>query len=341
VVGHLCRLPGRHELGAFGNVLHAVHRVRQEQTVWVIAFVLETVLIVAFLLGGWGVMGLLAAFALRYLFSASAAMVLVFRALPGLSLSPRRFDASLLKDFFVYGSAVQLSGLMATALHSADRVISGMLIGPQATAVFDLATKLPTTAASAPSSISGVAVSAAARHDAAGDHEAMRRLYLDANRMTITSLGLLLPFMAAFADHVSRAWLGATAAQAQVAPVMLLLCVGLSWHMLTGPASALFRGRGQLHAEYRYHGMRAAVLGLGVLAWATWGQGRLDALALAIAVAQTLAAWAYLVWAHRALTGSMQGLAGSLFVPCWGLSYWRPRCAGWLGRRRWAGGLKA
>ena len=69
-------------LGAFANVLHAVGRVRQEQQVWVAAFVLETLLIVAFLQAGAGVLGLLAAFALRYLFSASANAVLACRALP-------------------------------------------------------------------------------------------------------------------------------------------------------------------------------------------------------------------------------------------------------------------
>lgn len=304
-------------LGAFGNVLHAVHRVRQEQKVWMAAFILETALIVAFLWLGWGVRGLLAAFALRYLFSVSANGWLVRMALPGLQLRWRHYDRALLKDFFGFGSAVQLSGLLATGLHSADRVISGLLIGPQATAVFDLATKLPTTAASAPSSVSGVAVSAAARHDAEGDTEGMRRLYQDATRMTVISLGLMLPFMAAFADHLSHLWLGASAAQAQVAPVMALLCLGLCWHMMTGPASALFRGRGLIRTEFFYHGLRLGALALTVGLWWSAGQGHgdLTGLAGAIAAAQTLAALVYLAWGHRMLTGSAWDVVRALVLP--------------------------
>lgn len=310
-------------LGAFGNVLHAVGRVREEQKVWMASFLLETLCIVLFLKAGWGTTGLLAAFAVRYLFSVSAAAWLAHRALPGLRIAPSLADRALLRDFFGYGTSVQVAGLMATALHSADRVLAGLLVGPQATAVFDLATKLPTTAASAPSSVSGVAVSAAARHDAQGDREGMRRLYRDATRMTVVSLGLLLPFLAAFAGPLTWLWLGRVPAQADVASVMALLGVGLCWHMMTGPASALFRGRGVIRAEYAYHGLRVLVLGAGCAAWwmALGGQApaaALAGLAAAVAVAQTVSALIYLGAAHRLLTGSGAGFVRTLVLPMGG-----------------------
>jgi O-antigen/teichoic acid export membrane protein len=306
-------------LGAFGNVLHAIGRVRQEQKVWVVSFLLETLCIVVFLHAGWGTRGLLAAFAVRYLFSVSVAAWLAHRALPGLRLSLAQADRSLLREFFGYGTSVQVAGLMATALHSADRLLASLLVGPQATAVFDLATKLPTTAASAPSSVSGVAVSAAARHDAQGDREGMRRLYGDASRMTVLSLGLLLPFLVAFAEPLTWLWLGPVPVRAQVASVMALLGFGLCWHMMTGPASALFRGRGVMRAEYAYHGLRAVVLALGVGVW-WWGAPSHDltGLALAVAAAQTLAAWLYLAVSHQVLTGAMRGVVAAMLLPMGG-----------------------
>ncbi|HSM20811.1 MAG TPA: oligosaccharide flippase family protein, partial [Rubrivivax sp.] len=168
-------------LGAFGSVLHAIGRVRQEQKVWVVAFLFETALIVGLLLAGWGVLGMLAAFAGRYLFSIGANAVLAWRALPGLRIRWRDFDRTLLRGFFGYGAGMQLSGLIATALHSADRLLAGVLLGPQAMALVDLAAKLPTTAGSISSSASTVAVSTSARHDVQGQPAALQQVYRDAS----------------------------------------------------------------------------------------------------------------------------------------------------------------
>jgi len=221
-----------------------------------VAFILEALLIVLFLQLGWGVRGLLAAFAGRYLFSATANAVLACRALPGLKLSPRQFDPSLLKSFFGYGAGMQASGLIAAALQSADRLLAGALIGPQATALMDLASKLPGTTASVTSSAAVVAQSASARHDAHGQAGALRGVYLDATRVTVASLALTMPFLAWFAQPLTLAWLGQGEAQATVAPLMAMLSVGLHLHMLTAPATSVARGRGQLGADFIYHGLR-------------------------------------------------------------------------------------
>lgn len=303
-------------LGAFANVLHAVGRVRQEQQVWVAAFVLETALIAAGLLAGWGVHALLLAFALRYLFSASANAWLACRALPGLQLSWRRFDRHLLRDFFGLGAAMQASGLIATALHSADRLLAGALIGPSATALMDLAGKLPTTAAGIGSSASQVAVSASARHDVQGQAEALQRVYRDASRITVAALALTLPFLAWFAHPLALAWLGRGEAQAALAPLMLAAALGLHAHMLTGPANAVRRGCGRLDADFLYHGMRALALGTAAAWW--WWQSPaagLVALAAALALGQVLAASLFLALAHHRLCGGWQGLFPGVVLP--------------------------
>lgn len=303
-------------LGAFANVLHAIGRVRQEQKVWVLAFQLEAVLIVGGLQAGWGVQALLVAFALRYLFSASANAWLAWRALPGLHLSWRRFDRGLLGGFFGYGAAMQASGLIATALHSADRLLAGALIGPAATALMDLAGKLPTTAAGISSSASNVAVSASARHDVQGQVQALQQVYRDASRITVAGLALTLPFLAWFAQPLALAWLGRGEAQAALAPLIVACTLGLHAHMLTGPANAVRRGCGRLDADFLYHGMRASALAAAAAWW--WWQSPaagLPALAAALALGQALAATLFLALAHHRLCGGWQGLASSVLWP--------------------------
>jgi len=302
-------------LGAFGSVLHAIGRVRQEQKVWVLAFLFETALIVGLLLAGWGVLGLLAAFAGRYLFSIAANALLAWRALPGLRIQWRDFDPKLLRSFFGYGAGMQLSGLIATALHSADRLLAGVLLGPQAMALVDLAAKLPTTAGSIGSSASTVAVSSSARHDVQGQPAALQQVYRDASRITVVALALALPFMAWFAEPIARAWLGQSDAQAAVAPLLAMLAVGLHMHLLTGPVNAVSRGRGSLHADFSYHALRILALAVALGVWWLGPARSLSTLVLALVMAQVLAALTYLAYAHRRLCGVWTGLASRVLVP--------------------------
>jgi O-antigen/teichoic acid export membrane protein len=306
-------------LGAFANVLHAIGRVRQEQQVWVVAFVLEALLIVAFLNLGWGVLGLLAAFALRYLFSASANAWLACRALPGVVLSWRLFSRPLLRTFFGFGAGMQLSGLLASALHSADRLLAGALLGPQATALVDLAAKLPITAASIGSSASAVAVSASARHDMQGRSSEVLQVYQDASRITVASLALTLPFLAAFAQPLSLAWLGAGEAQASMAGLLPFMAAALHAHMLTGPVTAVSRGRGRLGSDFSYAAVRFAALGLAAGAFLASGSSALIGLVAALCGAQMAAASGFLAVAHRRLCGHWRGLASGVFAPSLGV----------------------
>jgi O-antigen/teichoic acid export membrane protein len=301
-------------LGAFANVLHAVGRVRHEQVVWIAAFVLETVLIVALLYAGLGIHALLAAFALRYLFACSANAALAWRALPGLRLSPRAFDPALLRALFTQGSAMQASALVASVLQSSDRVLAGALIGPQATALVDLAGKLPTTAASLGSGISTVAVSAAARHDVQGRDAAVREVYGSATRLNVAVLGAALPFLAWFADPIALAWLGASATQAGVAPLLLACGIAVHAHVLTGPVNAVRRGCGRLDGDFVYHGLRVLGLGAAVAAWWALGGG-VGALVGWMAAGGTLAAGLFLAGAHRHVTGGWAGLVRPVLVP--------------------------
>ena len=113
-------------LGGFAYLLHGMQRIRLEQQIWVAAFTLEMVLIVAFLHAGLGVVALLAAYALRYAFSLALTMRQAFRVLPALRLSPRAFDRSLLRELLGFGLRVQSSTMFAMVLHSADRVVAGL-----------------------------------------------------------------------------------------------------------------------------------------------------------------------------------------------------------------------
>jgi len=318
-------------IGAFANVLHAIGKIRQEQTVWVAAFLLEALFILCFLSAGWGVRGLLAAFALRYLFSASANAVLAYRSLPGLRLHWRLFDASLLRAFFIYGASMQASGLTATALQSLDRLLAGTLVGPHATALTDLATKLAGTAASIVSSASLVTLASSARQDASGCADAIDAVYDTGIRFTCAGLALTLPFLMAFAPALTLLWLGPKGPHTAIATLMVCAIPGLHLHMLTGPATALTRGRGEIAPDFVYHGLRALTLGAAVTAWLTQGRpGALVGFVIALSLAQSLAAGVFIAWAHTRLRGALASLVQQAIVPTLLAYALALGCANWI-----------
>ena len=305
-------------LSAFGHALHGLRRVRSEQKVWVAAYLLEFALIVAFLLAGLGVNALLAAFALRTLFAVVANTVMLHKALPGLRVGPRRFDATMLRHFAGFGLSVQASTLLSVALHSADRMIAGVLLGPSAIALFDLGGKLPLSAASIPSTISRVTLpQAAALAEAGGPRERgmLAALYSRATRSVALIASVPLGFMAAFAAPLCLVWLGPRP-ELQTLPAILSACaVGALFHVITGPGSAVFRGMGLVGNEFLYSALRIVLIGAAIaVAWMTIGHGA-GAIAIGLSAGTVIAALLYNLHNHRRLGLPARELLTAIVLP--------------------------
>lgn len=299
-------------LGAYAYLLHGLGRIRQEQAIWVVAFLVEMVAVLLLLWTGWGIASLLLAFGIRYVISLSSAAWVVHRSLPGLRLSLAYFDKGVLREFMGYGSIVQASSLLANALHSAERVLAGWFLGASAAALFDLGNKLPSTATSIPSAVSSVAMPAAARSQGAAE---VLELYLRSTRMTGLLTALPMPFLALFALPLCHLWLGQRPEVPVVAAIMSVLSVSCHVHILTGPGSAILRGTGSASNEFIYHGLRIVWLSLCV--GGVWLAHLLSAtmLANAVAVAGVGAALCYLAWNHRHLSKSYRGFVGQVLWP--------------------------
>ncbi len=305
-------------VGAFGYVLHGLQRIRREQQIWIAACLLEMACIVLFLHLGFGVYGLLAAFGVRYAFSIGAAALVVRLEVPELRLGLAWFDRRCLGIFFGFGTWVQLGGLLGTFLYSADRLLAGTLIGPAAAAVLDLAGKLPNTGASLASSVSLVALPAAARQGELGARDALLALYAEAARATALLAGLVLPPLACLAPLVISAWLGERADAGTLATILAWVALGTHLHILTGPASSVFRGLGRIGNEYVYHGLRLAGIAgaVGLLLLSTPGQApQPTALAAALGFGGLGAAALYLAISHRQLCGGLAGFGRLYLLP--------------------------
>lgn len=256
--------------GAFAYVLQGLHRMAEERTVWVVSSLLETVLMLVFLWLGFGVYGLLYAFAIRYVVSTILYAHRCYRLLPGLSIRLSAFDRDAVQLFYRYGGIVQLSGLLGIFLRSIERVLAGIFIGVGATALYDIGEKLPMMGSMLASAMNGAFLPATTHLHETNRRRELIALYLKGSRYMNMLVGTLMGFLAAFAAPIVTVWIGADERYAAAAGILAIFAYPYQINVLTGPGSAIFRGVREPARELLYPVVQlvlvAVLVGIGWLA---------------------------------------------------------------------------
>jgi len=239
-------------LGAFVYVMAGLQKIVLQNRIWIASFLFETLLVVVFMLMGLGVIGLLYAFALRYTLSIALSVWMCFRTLPGLRISPLRFNRAHLNLFIRFGGIMQISGLLGMFLRSIEKLIAGLFINVNAVGLFDIAQKFPVMTTSIPSSINATYLPTMTQMHVQGQQQEVSRLYLASARQINLLTGFFMGFMAAFAAPLITAWLGPNP-ELTLAP-LILSCFTLPFQLnvVTGAASNVYRATGQPARELLY-----------------------------------------------------------------------------------------
>lgn len=301
--------------GAFAYVLTGLQRITEQTLVWVVSFCLEAILIVALLIGGFGIYALLWAFVARYLVAIAAYVVLCYRILPGLSLGLRHFDRRMLRLFYSYGAVVQLSGLMGMFLYSIEKLIAGVFIGVRATALFDVGEKLPVMASQIPASMNSIFLPAMSHLNSLGQQREVAKLYLKGSRYMNMMLGVLMGFLAAFSLPVLTAWIGSDEKYRIAAIILSLVCLPYQMNELTGPASAFHRSVGKPARELVYPVTQLLLVALTVALGFLWMGRSVLVICVAVALSMVLSALIYLAYTNRCLGLGMGEYANKVLVP--------------------------
>lgn len=143
-------------VGCFRSLLEGMQRLVIVNKVTTVASFFEIAAILVLLYLGVGLKGMLYAYIIRTLCTVLFCMVLSFRLLPTLKLSPRLFNKEHFRQLFIYGGKVQVLGGIAMFLSSLDRMIISSTIGLSAAGLFEIGRKFPYTA----KSVSGAAFGA-------------------------------------------------------------------------------------------------------------------------------------------------------------------------------------
>lgn len=257
--------------GAFAYVLHGLHKIAEQTLIWIVSFLLETAMIVCMLMLNQGVIGLLWAFAVRYVFSTVLYIWMCYRSIPGLHLGFGKINRRHLKLFMRYGGILQISGLLSMALYSIERVIAGYFSGLGAVAVLDIGQKFPVMASQVLSSMNASFLPTMTRDHKLGKFDEIRRLYRSGLRYLSFLNGLAMGFLAPFAGLIIVAWMGPQEDLSSAIIVLTMACIGYHCNVLTGPLSAYYQGINKPAKTFIYLGLQCGFLILGFsLAWHHW-----------------------------------------------------------------------
>ncbi|WP_462322818.1 MATE family efflux transporter, partial [Halochromatium sp.] len=303
----------------FGDTLIGRQRIAAQQTIWVVAYLTETLLIFVLVGMGRGIQGLAEAYLIRTLIEIGLAFIVVMRTERWFSLSPRHITKQSLRVILRFGGTVQILGFLAILLHSAERLLAATLIGVKAAGLVDIAKKLPGMAGTIPSVFAGAFVPAASymhgglEHDPSGRAK-LTQLYLKGGRYMNLTAAFICAFLATLPQPILDVWLGEEYPGAVT--IMLLSAVAVQIAKLTGPGTSILKGIGRPHDEF-YYAIPNIVLLLILLplSW-VWAEGwELLPIVIAVAVATTLSALVFIIRANRLLQVSTKDYLTRVFLP--------------------------
>lgn len=229
-------------LSMYKSLLQGLQRVGLQSWIQTLSQMLETILIIVFLTQGLGIFSLLYAYAIQVLVSNCACAFFCRRLIPTLSVSWKHIHRSVFFDFLDFGGIIQLRTILAIMNRSLTRIFSGIFFGSWATAFYDLGEKFPNTITSIPLSGIQVSLPANAHLHAKGETLRIQNLYIYSCRYVAMISGLFLGFLTPFCWVLISFWLGPDPKYRDVALIFAFFAVPYHISVVTGPASAVYRG---------------------------------------------------------------------------------------------------
>jgi len=306
-------------LSGYRDALVAMQRIAQVQMVWVFTFLTETGLIFLLVASGRGIRGLAEAFLVRTALEIALSSYLAYRSLPWLRFSPALRDRASLKLLFTFGGTVQVQSLLAVGLNSVERAVAAPLVGLEATALLDLAKKLPSMAGSVPLAFTSSLVPAASFlnggiQGSAERRETVQKLYYKAARYMSMSAGLALALPACLSHYILHVWIGKEYAGAGL--LMTAFCISSQVNLLTGSGTSILRGIGLVKEEFYYSIPNIVFLVITLpLSRVLLHQWTAVGVGLSVAASVCLAAGIFLARAHHLLGIKLVSYVKGVLLP--------------------------
>jgi O-antigen/teichoic acid export membrane protein len=221
-------IAARFPLGLFNNLLIGQQRFDLQNLANFVSTVLYALLVGIFIPNGGGLI-LLGALTLgTTLLRLALPLAWVRRELPGLRLSRRYLTRGRIRGLIVFSWSNFLVHVASKVVFATDIVVVGIVLGPEAAALYAIPARLFTLAFGLGSVGTNLLYPALAEHEGAGEDERQRRLLLAGLRGAMAAAVLLALPLLLIPDLLIEGWVGD--GYGESSPVLVLLALVLLVH---------------------------------------------------------------------------------------------------------------
>ena len=221
-------IAARFPLGLFNNLLVGQQRFDLLNLANFVATVLYALLVAALVPSGGGLILLGALVLATSLLRLALPLAWLRRELPQLRLSRRHVSRTRLRELIAFSWSNFLVHLANKVVFVTDIVVVGIVLGPEAAALYAIPAKLFTLAFGLGSVGTSLLLPALAEHEGAGEDERQRRLLLAALRGGMAAAAFLALPLLLIPDQLIEGWVGE--GYGESSPVLVLLALVLLVH---------------------------------------------------------------------------------------------------------------
>ncbi|MFZ2412408.1 MAG: flippase [Candidatus Methanoperedens sp.] len=230
-------------MSVFGSVIIGIQKMDVINKIRIIVTTLEGIGIIFFLIGGFGLTGLILNSGIIAVITSLAYVIASKRVFPQLAIGRRFLDTKTLKELLTFGTKIHFSRIGDVMHFQTDKIFISYFLQLSFVAFYEVAATAAITMRMVPFAIVSAILPAASEIKATGDENSLRELYMRSSKyLSLVSIPLL--FFAFFlAPDIIRVWLGEGYELSVITLQVLLL--GYFANIMTSSGSQVAIGLGK------------------------------------------------------------------------------------------------
>ncbi len=284
-------------MNVFGSVIIGLQKMDVTNKIKIVVTTLEGIGIVLFLIGGFGLTGLILNTGIIAVITSLAYVVASKRVFPQLAIGRRFLDTKILKELLTFGAKLHFSRIGDMMHFQTDKIFITYFLQLSFVTFYEVANTVAFTMRMVPLAIVSAILPAASEIKAAGDEKSLRELYMRSSKyLSLVSIPLLF-FTFFLAPSIIEVWLG-NGYELSVITLQVLL-LGYFANILTSSGSQVAIGLGKPDYVMK-SSIIATLLNLVLSILLIVKIGYFGA-ALGTSIAMTIAAGYFILTLHRTL----------------------------------------
>ncbi len=227
----------------FSSVIIGIQKMDVINKIRITVTTLEGFGIILFLVGGFGLTGLIINAGIIAVITSLAYVIASKKIFPQLAIGTKFLDAKILKELITFGTKVQFSRIGDMMHFQTDKIFISYFLQLSLVAFYEAAATVAFAMRMVPFAIVSAILPAASEIKAAGDEKSLRELYMRSSKyLSFISIPLLF-FVFFFAPAIIKVWLGGGFELSVITLQVLIL--GYFANIMTFPGSQVAIGLGK------------------------------------------------------------------------------------------------